>query len=199
MLLDNGLYPKTLQRPNVTLETGAIAAITPGGVELTDGRHREYDVIVYATGFQASKFLTPMRVIGRDQVDLHEYWEGDAKAYLGMTIPHFPNLFLMYGPNTNIVVNGSIVYFSELAARYITDSVQMLLAGGKRSMECRLQSHEEYNRRIDNATNQRAWGVTHVNTWYRNEHGRIAQNWPYNLYEYWRQTRHVSADDYTFR
>jgi 4-hydroxyacetophenone monooxygenase len=199
MLLDSGIYTQTLQRPNVTLETGAIAAITSDGIDLTDGRHLEYDVLVYATGFQASKFLTPMQIIGRDGVDLHTYWDGDAKAYLGMTIPHFPNLFLLYGPNTNIVVNGSIVYFSELAARYITDSVRLLLANKKRSMEVRAQAHEEYNQRIDEATSRRSWGVTHVNSWYRNERGRIAQNWPYNLYEYWRETRNVVAEDYLLR
>ena len=76
-------------------------------------------MIIYGTGFQASKFLTPMTVTGRGGVDLHEQWAGDARAYLGITIPHFPNFFCLYGPNTNIVVNGSIVYFSECGVRYI--------------------------------------------------------------------------------
>ena len=76
-------------------------------------------MIIYGTGFQASKFLTPMKVRGRGGVDLHEQWDGDARAYLGITIPDFPNLFCLYGPNTNIVINGSIIYFSECGVRYI--------------------------------------------------------------------------------
>jgi 4-hydroxyacetophenone monooxygenase len=199
MIVDNGVYTQTLQRPDVTLETGKIAAITKAGVEMTDGRQLQYDVIIYATGFQASNFLTPMRVTGREGLDLHEYWDGDAKAYLGMTIPNFPNLFLMYGPNTNIVVNGSIIYFSECAARYITDSVRMLLEHKMRSMDCLPEVHEDYNRTIDDATNQRAWGAANVHTWYRNDHGRIAQNWPFNLYEYWQLTRTPRSQDYVLR
>jgi 4-hydroxyacetophenone monooxygenase len=199
MIVDNGVYTQTLQRPDVTLETGTVAAITSSGVDMTDGRQLEYDVLIYATGFQASSFLTPMRVIGRDGLDLHDCWDGDAKAYLGMTIPHFPNLFLMYGPNTNIVVNGSIIYFSECAARYITDSVRMLLEHKAGSMDCRPEIHEDYNNRIDAATEQRAWGVANVHTWYRNQHGRIAQNWPFNLYEYWQLTRAPEPLDYVLR
>jgi 4-hydroxyacetophenone monooxygenase len=199
MILDNGLYARTLQRPNVTLETGQIAAVTPNGIRMADGRELAEDVIIYGTGFQASKFLTPMRVVGAGGTDLHEHWGGDARAYLGITIPHFPNLFLMYGPNTNIVVNGSITFFSECAARYITDCVRMLLANHARSMACRTGVHDAYNQEVDNVTNQRAWGVTHVHTWYRNEVGRIAQNWPFNLYEYWRRTRVPNPEDFIFR
>ena len=86
-------------------------------------------MIIYGTGFQASKFLTPMTVTGRDGVDLHEQWAGDARAYLGVTVPGFPNLFCLYGPNTNIVINGSIVYFSECGVRYILGCLELLLDG----------------------------------------------------------------------
>ena len=72
-----------------------------------DGEEHQFDVLIYGTGFQASKFLTPMKVTGRGGIDLHEQWDGDARAYLGVTVPGFPNLFCLYGPNTNIVVNGS--------------------------------------------------------------------------------------------
>ena len=76
-------------------------------------------MIVYATGFEASDFLMPMRVTGAGGVDLHEHWAGDARAYLGITVPGFPNLFCLYGPNTNLVANGSIIFFSECAVRYV--------------------------------------------------------------------------------
>ncbi|MCB0993615.1 MAG: NAD(P)/FAD-dependent oxidoreductase, partial [Acidimicrobiales bacterium] len=110
VVLDNGIYPRTLARDDVTLETTTIDAVTPGGVRTADGVEHSHDVIIYGTGFQASKFLTPMRVIGTGGADLHERWGGDARAYVGITVPEFPNLFLMYGPNTNIVINGSIIY-----------------------------------------------------------------------------------------
>jgi len=97
---------------------------------LTVSAEYDVDVLIYGTGFQASRFLTPMTVTGRDGVDLHEVWGGDARAYLGITVPQFPNLFLLYGPNTNIVINGSIIYFSECGVRYILGLVRMLLEGG---------------------------------------------------------------------
>jgi 4-hydroxyacetophenone monooxygenase len=196
MIVDSGVYSNALAAPNVTLETGAIAEIVPTGVALGDGRTVEHDIIVYATGFSASRFLTPMRVVGRGGVDLHARWDGDARAHLGLTVPGFPNLFLMYGPNTNIVVNGSIIYFSECEAHYITESVRLLLEKDAAAMDCRPEVHDAYNVMIDTATRARAWGVSDVSTWYRNEHGRVAQNWPFNLFDYWQQTRAVDPDDY---
>jgi 4-hydroxyacetophenone monooxygenase len=196
MIVDSGVYSTALAAPNVTLETGAIAEIVPSGVAMADGRTVEHDIIVYATGFSASRFLTPMRVVGRGGVDLHAHWDGDARAHLGLTVPGFPNLFLMYGPNTNIVVNGSIIYFSECEAHYITESVRLLLEKDAAAMDCRPEVHDAYNVMIDTATRARAWGVSDVSTWYRNEHGRVAQNWPFNLFDYWQQTRAVDPDDY---
>src|SRR5439155_13663394 len=113
LLRDNGVWARTLKRENVELITETIREITPDGVVTADGVAHDVDVVIYGTGFQASKFLTPMTVTGRGGVDLHEHWDGDARAYLGMTVPGFPNLFCLYGPNTNIVINGSIIYFSE--------------------------------------------------------------------------------------
>ncbi|MBL7502068.1 NAD(P)/FAD-dependent oxidoreductase [Frankia sp. CNm7] len=199
MIPDSGRYAATLQRPDVTLETAEIGRITPSGIQLADGRHVDHDVIVYGTGFQASRFLTPMRVVGAGGLDLHDWWDGDARAHLGITVPRFPNLFLMYGPNTNIVVNGSIIYFSECAARYITECVGLLLARDAASLDCRPEAHDRYNEWIDAATDERAWGVSDVHTWYRNGKGRIAQNWPFNLYDYWRLTRAPNPADYVLR
>jgi 4-hydroxyacetophenone monooxygenase len=168
-------------------------------VRTVDGVDHQADVVLYGTGFQASKFLTPMRVTGAGGIDLHERWAGDARAYLGITVPAFPNLFLMYGPNTNIVINGSIIYFSECEATYITESVRMLVEHGKRSMDCRPDVHAAYNDEVDAGNRQRAWGVSDVNSWYKNEFGRVAQNWPFNLVRYWEQTRTADADDYVLR
>jgi 4-hydroxyacetophenone monooxygenase len=180
----------------VELVTTSIERVTEKGVRLVDGREIPADVIIYGTGFQASSFLTPMKVTGRGGRDLHEWWDGDSRAYLGITVPHFPNLFLMYGPNTNIVVNGSIIFFSECETDYILASLRMLLEGGYRAMDCREDVHDAYNERIDAANLGRTWGASTVNTWYRNAKGRISQNWPLTLLEYWQQTREANAADY---
>ena len=130
VLRDNGVWAGALKRDNVELVTEPIREITRDGVVTDDGVEHAVDVIVYGTGFQASKFLMPMTVVGRGGVDLHEQWDGDARAYLGITVPGFPNLFCLYGPNTNIVINGSIVYFSECEVRYVLGCIELLLRGG---------------------------------------------------------------------
>mgnify|MGYP000091250438 CR=1 FL=1 len=196
VIRDNGVWARTLKRDNVTLVTDRIAEITEKGVRTADGVERPADVIIYGTGFTASQFLTPMAVTGRGGVDLHQQWHGDARAYLGITVPGFPNLFCLYGPNTNIVINGSIVYFSECEVNYVLESIRMLLEGGHRAMDCRPDVHDAYNSRIDEANRLRAWGASSVNSWYKNSTGRVSQNWPYALLEYWEQTRRPNPDDY---
>jgi 4-hydroxyacetophenone monooxygenase len=198
VLLDNGSWPEALKRDNVHLVTDGIEEITPDGVKTVDGDLQKADVIIYATGFHASHFLMPMKVTGRDGVNLTEEWGGDARAYLGITVPNFPNFFLLYGPNTNIVVNGSIIYFSECEVQYVMGCLHLLLEEGHRALDCKQEVHDAYNERIDDANLHRAWGVSDVNSWYKNEHGRVAQNWPFNLVEYWQQTREPDPADYVF-
>jgi 4-hydroxyacetophenone monooxygenase len=199
MIRDNSIWAKTLKRDNVQLlDGGGIQRITAKGIVDAEGVEQEVDVIIYGTGFTASKFLTPMKVSGRDGVDLHESWAGDARAYLGVTIPGFPNLFCLYGPNTNIVVNGSIVYFSECGVRLIMNLLGMTLTKGHRAIDVRKDVHDDFNEKVDAENGRMAWGVSDVNSWYKNEHGHVAQNWPFTLLEYWDRTAHPSADDYTF-
>lgn len=199
ILLDNGSWPEALKRDNVHLITDAIQEITPEGVLTADGELHEADVIVYGTGFQASKFLTPMRITGRNGIELNDQWGGDARAYLGITVPNFPNFFMLYGPNTNIVVNGSIIYFSECEVQYVLGCLRLLLAeNGHRALDCKQDVHDAYNEHIDEANLHRAWGVSDVNSWYKNEFGRVAQNWPFNLVEYWKRTRKPDPADYVF-
>ncbi|MBA2281059.1 MAG: NAD(P)-binding protein [Acidimicrobiia bacterium] len=193
---DNGSYARALAAPHVDLCTDTIAEITEQGVRTADGVEHACDVLIYGTGFSASHFLTPMRITGRGGVDLHERWGGDARAYLGIVVPEFPNLFLLYGPNTNIVINGSIIYFSECEAHFIAESVRLLLAGGHAAMACRPEVHDAYNERVDAANRTMAWGASSVSSWYKNEKGRVAQNWPFSLLEYWQQTRTVHEGEF---
>ncbi len=198
IICDNGSWVEALLRDNVELLSDGIREVTETGIVDESGRHHELDVLIFATGFQPSKFLSPMRITGRGGLDLHEHWDGDARAYLGITVPGFPNLFCLYGPNTNIVVNGSIIYFSECEVRYLLGCIKMLLEGGHRALDCRPEVHDAYNQRVDRGNLQMAWGVATVNTWYQNEKGRVAQNWPFSLLEYWQQTRHPNPADYEF-
>jgi 4-hydroxyacetophenone monooxygenase len=196
ILRDNGVWPAALKRDNVDLVTEPIRAITPTGVVTADGHEHEVDVLIYGTGFQASKFLTPMQVTGRGGIDLHEHWGGDARAYLGVTVPGFPNLFCLYGPNTNIVVNGSIIYFSECGVRYVLGLLELLLATGNRAVEVRKDVHDAFNEAVDAENRRMAWGWSDVPSWYKNEHGHVAQNWPFTLLEYWQRTVRPDPDDY---
>jgi 4-hydroxyacetophenone monooxygenase len=139
-----------------------------------------------------------MTVIGRGGVGLHDHWAGDARAYLGVTVPEFPNLFCLYGPNTNIVINGSIVYFSECGVRYILGLIELLLRGGHAALDVRKDVHDAFNERVDAQNALMAWGASDVNSWYKNEHGHVAQNWPFTLLEYWQQTLHPNPDEFEF-
>lgn len=198
IVLDNGIWATTLKRDNVHLITDKIQEVTPRGVVTADGQEHPSDVIIYGTGFQASKFLTPMTVKGRDDIDLNQQWDGDARAYMGITIPNFPNFFLLYGPNTNIVVNGSTIYFSECEVQYVLGCLRLLIEEGHKSMDCKQDVHDAYNVRIDKANMERVWGASNVSSWYKNDKGRVAQNWPFNLVDYWKQTRKPDPADYTF-
>jgi 4-hydroxyacetophenone monooxygenase len=196
IIVDNGVWAGALKRDNVTLATDGIERITAQGIVTAAGQSHEFDVIIYATGFQPSRFLMPMEVQGRGGVDLHERWDGDARAYLGITVPSFPNFFILYGPNTNIVLNGSIIWFSECEVRYVMDHLKTVLAGGHRGLDVRPEVHDAYNVEVDAENLRMVWGVANVNSWYKNAKGRVAQNWPFPLVEYWKRTRAIDPADY---
>lgn len=198
MLRDNGVWASTLKNDHVSLVTEDIAEITERGIRTRDGVEHEVDVIIYGTGFTASDFLPSMKITGRGGQDLHEQWDGDARAYLGITIPGFPNFFCLFGPNTNLVLNGSIIMFSELAMNYVLECLRLLLSTGRRGMEVRPEVFEAHNRRIDEANRSMAWGVPEVHNWYKNATGRVSQNWPLHTLEYWVLTREPAADEYRF-
>jgi len=195
-LLDNGVWLQSLQRDNVELVTDPIVEITATGVVTKSGARHEVDVIIYGTGFHASRFLLPMTFKGRGGADLHQTWDGDPRAYLGMTVPGFPNLFMIYGPNTNIVVNGSIVFFSECSVRYIVGCLKLLIDKDAAAIECRKDVHDAFNVRVDAGNKLMAWGSPGVTSWYKNETGRVTQNWPFALIDYWNATVEPNPDDF---
>ncbi len=196
LLRDNGVWLAALQRDNVDLVTDPIARIVPDGVVTKDGTHRHADVLIYGTGFQASNFLGSFRVKGLGGVDLHERWSGDARAYLGVVVPDFPNFFMIYGPNTNIVVNGSIIFLSECGVRYVVEAARLLAESNAKAISVKQAVHDAFNARVDAENRRMAWGQPGVSSWYKNDLGRVSQNWPFPLVDYWAATR--SADPKEF-
>jgi 4-hydroxyacetophenone monooxygenase len=195
-LRDDGRWAAALGRADVDLVTTPIAGIVPEGVRTADGEVRPADVLIYGTGFSASDFVAPMRVYGSGGMELNEEWGGDAQAYLGMTVPGFPNFFLLYGPNTNLVINGSILIMVECQVRYAVEAIGALLRAGHRTMSCRRVVHESYSREMEEGNARMVWGVADVPTWYRNARGRVTQNWPFDLHTYWARTLRPDLADY---
>jgi 4-hydroxyacetophenone monooxygenase len=198
-LRDNGLWVAALKRPNVELVTDPIAQINADGVKTENGKQFDADVLIYGTGFHASNFLRTFKVYGRGDVELHDKWNGDARAYLGMTVPGFPNFFVIYGPNTNIVVNGSIIFFSECSVRYIMGCLRLLAETGNTTLEPKEEVHDAYNARVDAANKMMAWGAPQVTSWYKNAKGRVSQNWPFPLVDYWQATLKPNPADFDLR
>ncbi len=198
LLVDDGTWYRTLTRGDVHLVTDPIERITKHGVRTRGGAEHHVDIMVYATGFHASRFLWPMRIAGRGGRDIREHWGDDPRAYLGIVVPEFPNLFCLYGPNTNIVITGSTIFFSECGVHYILDCIRLLLENGHRNLECRKDVHDAYNEIIDEGNLQVAWGAPNVRSWYKNRAGRVTQNWPFKLLEYWTRTKTARHEDFHF-
>ncbi|MGH3358095.1 MAG: flavin-containing monooxygenase, partial [Nocardioidaceae bacterium] len=186
LLRDNGWY-RMLRRPNVTLVPGAKElAFDQRSVLGPDGVWRPADVCVLATGFQASRMLASYDVIGRAGRTIRESWgEDDPRAHLGMTVPSFPNFFVMYGPNTNIATGGSLIFQAETWSRYIVEAIKTMIERRWSELEVRPEAMERYNRRLDERLAEMVWSVTSAGTWYRNRHGRVTTNMPWTTHEYW--------------
>lgn len=195
MLRDNNWFA-TLRRPNVTLVTDGIERITETGVVTTTGTH-DLDVLVLATGFSVGPVLAPIDVRGRDGISIREIWgQDDPRAYLGITVPKFPNMFLMYGPNTNLAHGGSALFHGECQINYILQALQLLRAQNAATIECRQDVHDAYNARVDAAHQQMVWSFDGVTSWYRNKAGRVFATTPWRMVDYWKWTSELQPADY---
>jgi hypothetical protein len=136
-----------------------------------------------------------MRISGAEGVDLHEYWSRGAHAHLGMCVPHFPNMFVMYGPNTN-TSGGSIIVYLEAQAAYLTKALRQLRERDAGTIEVRAEVEAASDRALQARFAGTAW--TQCDSWYRDEHGRIVANWPGYMREYLQQTSQLDASEYRF-
>jgi 4-hydroxyacetophenone monooxygenase len=197
MLLDNGWY-RTIARDNVELVTTDIERVDERGLLLRDGTHHALDALVLATGFQATRFLWPMTIEGARGQDLRALWAGDARAHLGITVPGFPNFFMMYGPNTNLAHGGSIIFHSECQARYIAGCVRLLLERGHATLDCKPEALDAFVARVDALQARMVWAQPGARNWYRGEAGRVTSTSPFRLVDYWAMTRAPDPGDFTF-
>jgi cation diffusion facilitator CzcD-associated flavoprotein CzcO len=186
MILSNDYYP-ALGRSNVELVTDGIARIVPNGIETSDGRVREVDTIIYATGFQSTRFLAPMEISG-PRGRLSDVWRDGASAYLGIAVPGFPNFFMLDGPNTS-PTNNSIIYMIERQVRYVIRCLEMIQKGG--AIEVRPDVFVEYQRNMVSWLQGTVWNGE-CRSWYKTESGRITNTWPLRAYRYRLATRRPS-------
>ncbi|GAA3733915.1 NAD(P)/FAD-dependent oxidoreductase [Leifsonia bigeumensis] len=199
VLRDNGEWARMLKHRNTTLVTSGIERLTVDGIVSNDGSTHAVDAIVWATGFDASNFFQPMEIVGAGGVTLQDFWEGEPRAYLGTSYPGFPNFFSIYGPNTNLAVNGSIVLFSECAIDHILMCLRELLEHNATVVEVRNDTFNEYNDMIDAENSLMAWGASSVTSWYKSASGRISQNSPLPTLDYWKMTHNEVTNAYLFR
>ena len=196
ILVDNEWFT-TLRRPDVTLIPEGVASVDGRTLVATDGSRHEFDVVILATGFESGKLLSPMEIVGRDGTTLADTWaDDDPRAYLGITVPGYPNLFCLYGPNTNIGHGGSAMFQAECQVRYITDCLRQMLESGVDAIDCLPEVHDEYNDRVDAEHEQLVWTHPGMSTWYRNAKGRVFSIQPWRLVDYWRMTHDADLDDY---
>ena len=186
-------------QPHVDLVTEPIERIEPGGI-VVDGVLRPADVIVFATGFWANRYLWPMDIRGRDGVSLAEQWGDEPTALYGITVPGFPNFFCLYGPGTNLAHGGSLIFHSECQIRYVMGCLTTLLAGGHRSIDVRADAHDAYNEALQAELDTMVWSHPSIrHSWYRNDSGRIFILSPWRLVDYWSWTRRPDPSHYDLR
>jgi 4-hydroxyacetophenone monooxygenase len=196
MLMDNGWY-RMLRNEKVTLVSDPIVEIGPDRIITKDGAEHEADVLVVATGFDVLRFLTAFEARGRSGRSLREVWnDDDARAYLGLSIPDFPNFFCLYGPNLQPGHGGSFMFLAEMQVRYIMDMLKKMLTRGLGAVECRQDVHDAYNERIDQAHENMVWTHPGMETYYRNARGRVVVNSPYRNATFYDMTRTANLGDF---
>ena len=187
-------YP-TLEKPNVALITDPVERVTPTGV-VSGGAERPADVIVLATGFESHAFVAPMEVVGVGGRTLAEEWDPAARAYLGLSVPGFPNMFLLYGPNTN-GGTGSVIYVIEAGVTHVIAALGALERTRAASIEVRRERTDNYNRELRSALAETVWH-TGCTSWYVDENGNDPNQWPWMWSTYKRRTQHLEPGAYEF-
>jgi cation diffusion facilitator CzcD-associated flavoprotein CzcO len=193
-ILFSSAFLPALQRDNVEVVTDAVSEMTPTGPVTADGRRFDVDCVIYATGFRTNDFMFPMEISGTEGRRLREEWAGGAHAHLGMTVPGFPSMFLLYGPNTN-TSGGSIIFFLEQQVGYLRQALQRVQASGAAAIDVRPEVEQDSDQQLQDSFAGTAW--TRCDSWYRNDSGRIVANWPGYMSEYAERSRTLDPTEFT--
>ncbi|MFP5023319.1 flavin-containing monooxygenase [Pseudonocardia phyllosphaerae] len=184
-----------LRRDNVELHTERVTEIVPDGVRTADGVLHEADTIIWGTGFAATEFMFPMEIVGPGGRRMDDAWADGAHAYLGMTVPGFPSLFVLYGPNTN-TSGGSIIRYLETQVRHVRQALVETQRRGASAVEVRADVERAYDAEVQAAFPGTAW--TRCDSWYRDDTGRVVTNWPGYMRDYDARVERLAPEDYVF-
>jgi len=199
ILIDNGWY-EALKLPNVELITEAVERIDGDELITPSGERRQADVILLATGFEVGKLLGNVDIRGRSGIRLKDIWGDDnPKAYLGLTVPDFPNFFIISGPNTALAHGGSVLFVTECQVRYISLMIKEMIEKNLSDIEVLKDIHDEFNERVDAEHAELVWTHPGMNNWYRNSKGRVFAPMPWRLVDYWKMTHEPRMSDYRLR
>lgn len=193
ILISDDFYP-ALMRDNVDLVTTPIERIVPEGIVTEGGRTRAFDTIILATGFQASRFLAPMEVTGREGKSLGETWHARAEAHRGVAVPGFPNFFILFGPNTALG-HSSAIFMVEAQARYIVRCLQKMQRKNLITLEAREAAARRYNDKLQRAMKKTVWQAG-CRSWYQDENGEVVLLWPSSTIKFWWAMRRPKFREY---
>ncbi|SDH77913.1 flavin-containing monooxygenase [Pseudomonas panipatensis] len=193
ILISNDYYP-ALARDNVRLIDEGIREVSEDAIVTRDGQRHAVDAIIFGTGFAATEFLAPLRIQGLAGRWLEQAWAQGAEAYKGISVSGFPNLFILYGPNTNLG-HSSIVYMLESQYPYVLACLQRLREHGLRYLDVKPEVQRAYNQKLQHALQHTVW-ERGCDSWYKTAEGRNTNNWPGFTFVYRQQTRHPEFADY---
>ena len=201
-VVDNNWY-KSLTRDNVDLVTSGIERLTRNGIETSDGKHHEVDLIVFATGFEVDKFLWPAEYRGEKGVNLRDYWGPKSpRAYLGMMVPQFPNLFIMYGPNSQPVSGGvSLPSWFQIWAAFIAQCLDTMFEEGHARVAVKEDAFETYNKHLDAVGSELAFvkdARSVERNYYVDADGRLVVNTPHETAELYEMMKTPNRDELEF-
>jgi len=181
----------------VELVSDNIDRFTRGGIRTVDGQERSFDVIVVATGFKVTEMAARLNITGRDGTNLRDKWANDnPTAYLGLTVPEFPNLFCMLGPNSGPAHGGSVIFQSECQSRYISACLVEMIERGIAAIDVRQDVLDEYVRKVDLEHEAMIWTHPGMTTYYRNKSGRVFSAMPWRFVDYWAMTHDPDLSQY---
>jgi 4-hydroxyacetophenone monooxygenase len=192
--VNDGSFYRALMADNAELVTDGVARFTADGIEDGAGHYRPFDMVVYCTGFQAQKFLTPMEIVGRDGISINDYWQDEPAAYNGVSVPGFPNFFMIYGPGTNLGHNGNIILNAECQAAFVMAVLRATVEGEHRVAEVRPGPFADHVARLRARMATMSFSHASTTNWYRNAQGVVTTNSPWTLLEYWTSTRSVGDE-----